>query len=172
MGHKIDTSLVDPLGDLPPRVLPEQPPPAAPLHSPAWREIRGRALSLPSGQAVAKHLYPRREPIPDEDLKIGPATEAAAANNKSLVSVSRALKNKAPLWFYVLAEAQQQFRNNQTPIRLGSVVGCIVAQVIAGLMAADETSVLRPKNFRPQNPVNGSFRMWDLPEFVRERSPH
>jgi hypothetical protein len=171
--YKIDTSLVHPLGDLPTRILSEQPPVAKRLHSLAWRDlIRGLEMSLPSGQAVAKHLYPSRDPVPDEDLKIGPATEAAAANNKSLVSISRAFKNKAPLWFYVLAEAQQEFRNNRTPIRLGPVGGRIVAEVIVGLMAADKTSVLHQKNFRPEIPVNGGFRMWDLLEFVRERSPH
>ena len=170
--YKIDTSLVHPLGGLITRILPEQPRVAPHLHSLAWRDlIRGLEMSLPSGQAVAKHMYRHRKPIPDEDLKIGPATEAAAVNNKSLVSVSRAFKNKAPLWFYVLAEAQQQFENNQTPIRLGPVGGRIVAEVIVGLMWADPASVLHNKRFRPEIAVNRSFTMWDLLEFVRQGNP-
>jgi hypothetical protein len=172
--YKIDTSLVHPLGNLPIGVVPDPPP----LSSLALRDLlRGLEMSLPSGQAVAERMArrdPRCKPIPDEELKIGPATEAAADKNRSLVKVSRVFKNKAPLWFYVLAEAQQQFRNNQTPIRLGPVGGRIVAEVIVGLMLADSGSsdnsgsILHNKRFRPQISVNGRFTMWDLLEFVRE----
>ena len=75
------------------------------------------------------------------------------------------------LWFYVLAEAQQQFENNQTPIRLGPVGGRIVAEVIVGLMWADPGSVLHNKRFRPKIAVNGSFTMWDLLECVSQGNP-
>jgi hypothetical protein len=131
-------------------------------------------MSLPSGQAVAKAMG--HDPIPDNELKVGRATEADAPNNPRLVGVSRTFsrtfKNKAPLWFYVLAEAQGQFENNQTPLRLGPVGGRIVAEVIVGLMVADKYSFLHQKNFRPQLQVNREFRMWDLLEFVRQGNPH
>jgi len=104
--------------------------------------IRGLEMSLPSGQAIARRMYPESDLIPNHRLKIGPGTKAAAANGATgLHQLSRAFRRNAPLWFYVLAEAQQQLKNNQTPIRLGPVGGRIAAEVIVGLMAADRTSV-------------------------------
>ncbi len=49
---------------------------------------------------------------------------------------------RAPLWYYVLAEAQQAFETDETPIRLGPVGGRIVAETFIGLLLGDSHSFL------------------------------
>jgi len=101
-------------------------------------------------------------------LKVGKATEADTNGNQKLTELSPVFQDNAPLWYYVLAEAQQQFKKNETPIHLGPVGGRIVGEVIVGLMLADSHSFLR------QNPLftpiesfqskskKGEFKMVDL----------
>src|SRR5439155_1658736 len=127
--YKIDSSLVDPLGSLPPQV-------ASQVSSLAERNLlRGLRMGLPSGQDVARRMGV--PVIPDDRLRVGKATEEDAAANIHLVDISPKFRNKAPLWYYILAEAQQAFVNNQTPIRLGPVGGRIIGEVFVGLLLGD-----------------------------------
>jgi hypothetical protein len=141
--YKIDSSLVGALGTLPAAVASHPP-------SLAERNLRrGKALGLPSGQAVAKAMG--YQPLSDDQLKVGKANEDGAKSNKPLADQIPAMKEKAPLWFYILSEAQQQFRNNNTPIHLGQVGGRIVGEVFYGLMYADRSSYLNAMpDFRPR----------------------
>jgi len=103
-------------------------------------------------------------PLADDDLKIGKATEASQPTNPRLVDlkeVGREFAGRAPLWFYVLAEAQQQFKKNDTPIRLGPVGGRIVAETFVGLMLADPHSFLSQAPDWAPNPRR-KFTMADL----------
>lgn len=155
--YKIDTSLVDPLGNLPFSIGGQVP-------SLAFRNLlRGRRMSLPSGQAVARQMHV--PVIPDEKLLVGKAT-VDSPNNKSITTISNNFANNAPLWFYVLAEAQQAFDgNNSTPIRLGAVGGRIVAEVFIGLMLGDQYSYLSQEpGWKPFAEFlnNGQFKMADL----------
>jgi hypothetical protein len=155
--YKIDTSLVNPLGHLPAIVAHD----ASSL--PARNLIRGFRMSLPSGQEVARFMG--EKPIDDADLKIGKATEADTPTNKPLVDLSPVFKGNAPLWFYVLAEAQQQFKKDDTGIHLGSVGGRIVGEVIVGLLMADNHSFLRRQpDFQPRREFQskGQFKISDL----------
>jgi Animal haem peroxidase len=132
--YKIDTSLVNPLGHLPKPIGDKVP-------SLAQRNlIRGWRMGLPSGQTVARFMG--LDPIPDEALKVGKATEGEAANNRSITEVSRRFEDNAPLWYYILAEAQQAFVDNSTPIRLGPVGGRVVTEVFVGLLLGDQFSFL------------------------------
>jgi Animal haem peroxidase len=159
--YKPDTSLVNPLGILPASV-------AVNPSSLAERNLlRGWRMELPSGQAVARAMG--LEPIPDDKLKVGKATEGDTPTNQSIVAVSPKFKDNAPLWFYVLAEAQQAFVNNQTPIRLGKVGGRIVAEVFVGLMLADSHSYLRQNpNFRPLPQLADSNGGFDMAQLLRQ----
>ncbi|MEH2317500.1 MAG: hypothetical protein V7K24_10330, partial [Nostoc sp.] len=145
--YKLDTSLVNPLGTLPNTV-------ATVEHSLAARNLlRGLRLGLPSGQAVAKHLG--LPVIPDDQLRVGKATAADAANNPLLNSISPEFRNRAPLWYYILAEAQLEIQKaaqqgglsedeiNNIPTRLGTVGGRIVGEVFVGLLFGDSHSYLR-----------------------------
>ena len=162
--YKIDTSLVNPLGTLPVSIA--QPP----FQSlPVRNLLRGWRMGLPSGQAVAKHMGIK--PIDDANLKVGKANQDGVAANKSITTLSPKFTKNAPLWFYILAEAQQVFVNNDTPIRLGPVGGRIVAEVFIGLMKGDGHSYLnQDPNFTPnaafQGP-GGQFNMIDLLKAAR-----
>ena len=132
--YKIDTSLVNPLGSLPDVIAKEMP-------SLAERNlIRGLKMGLPSGQSVARFMD--LPVIPDEKLRIGKATKDDNENSPLLTSRRPWFKDNAPLWYYILAEAQQAFRNNATTIRLGRVGGRIVTEVFVGLLLGDQHSFL------------------------------
>ena len=156
--YKIDTSLVSPLGLLPTSFgFP------ADRRSLAERNLlRGLSMGLPSGQDVARAMGV--SVIGDDHLRIGKATEDAQAGNPRLVDlkdVGKEFAGNAPLWFYVLAEAQQQFRNNETPIRLGPVGGRIVAETFIGLLLADPHSFLsQAPDWAPNK--SRTFTMADL----------
>jgi hypothetical protein len=132
--YKIDSSLVNPLALLPAIEAPVMPVLAQ------RNLLRGLRMGLPSGQSVARRMGV--DPIPDEHLLVGKATEEDAATNIPLTEISPEFGHNAPLWFYVLAEAQQQFRTDETPIRLGPVGGRIVAEVLVGLLLGDRHSFL------------------------------
>lgn len=77
---------------------------------------RGKAMGLPSGQAVARRLGVR--PLTAEQL---------------------GFDGEAPLWFYVLAEAGALHDG----VHLGPVGGTIVGEVLAGIVGADPFSFVR-----------------------------
>ena len=181
--YKIDTSLVNPLDFLPEfckmkpgtqDLLLEKDKPVAqtdPLtHTPeipnlAHRNLlRGRSMGLPSGQTVARAMG--LTPLTDAEIVIGKATvgdtfptEAGKPpTNGSIVKFGRSFHNNAPLWVYVLAEAQHQWRAtaktlldkdskqtdtaNTVPVHLGPVGGRIVTETFIGLLLNDSHSFL------------------------------
>ena len=171
--YKIDTSLVNPLG-----FLPEFSKPPAPLHPPltvdqlqskiavpggdpsnlAQRNLlRGFSMGLPNAQSVALALGV--DPIPDSELKVGKATLGDTPGNKLLTSFDDSFKENAPLWYYVLAEAQTEWarratakgsKGDEEPVRLGTIGGRIVAETILGLIWGDGRSYLRQApNWKP-----------------------
>lgn len=158
--YKIDTSLVNPLGNLPPEV-------ASNPNILALRNLlRGRSMGLPSGQMVAAAL--RETVLSDDEIRVGKATVADTAGNPRLIDISPAFRGNAPLWYYVLAEAQAAFTgdDNSQTVQLGPVGGRLVAETFAGLLWADNFSYLRQNPFwTPQadflNP-DGGFGIADL----------
>jgi hypothetical protein len=158
--YKIDSSLVNPLGKLPVSIGGQRP-------SLAERNLlRGWRMGLPSGQDVARKMG--IAPIPDEDLRVGKATEEDAGDNVRLVDLSSGFRNNAPLWYYILAEAQQQLKKDETPIRLGPVGGRIVGEVFVGLMLGDKHSFLnQDPNWKPfQEFQNGG--KFGIPDLIRQ----
>jgi hypothetical protein len=154
LSYKIDTALASPLGNLPPRV-------ATDPSSLALRNLeRGAAFGLPSGQEVARALGV--QPLADEELVIGRAT--ADSPRKPITEVAPGFAGHAPLWAYVLSEAQVTSwqhaypgpATDATPIRLGPVGGRLIAEVFASLLLGDPTSYLAAETtFEP------------IPEFTR-----
>ena len=117
MSRAIDTQLVPPLHELPASVVGGEAVGTA-LASLAHRNFRrGDALGLPSGQAVAKKVHVPA--LSDAELGVPGGGEA-------------------PLFWYVLKEAEHQNGGQ----RLGELGGLIVAEVFAGLLAGDPTSYL------------------------------
>lgn len=137
MARRIDTQLSLPLSTLPPTVVA---PTAGAITSLAERNLlRGKRLGLPAGQDVAVAMGLR--PLTNEELGLSdPGWQA-----------------KAPLWFYVLKEAELLGGS-----RLGPVGGTIVAEVILGLMACDSTSYFNlDPGFDPgPGYAMGNFLLW------------
>jgi hypothetical protein len=184
--YKIDTSLVNPMGFLPefskPALSPKDDPsvtdmqsvPVDPVMNPsnlAQRNLlRGLSMGLPTGQDVARAMGVA--PIADGDLRVGKAVLGDVSKNKPLAELHPSFADNAPLWFYVLAEAQHDFvqrakgsgsKGDEEPVRLGTVGGRIVAETLIGLLWADGSSYLRQApNWQP-----GSIRsMGDLLKFA------
>ena len=145
-GYRIDTKLVDPLAMLPPNVAKSG---NMPDHIPslAFRNLlRGSSFELPSGQDVARALD--LEPLPEEELWAGFPTNAFGDPNKSFQdSKKNPFAFRAPLWFYILREAEMQKRPDIADDALGGhhlgpVGGRIVAEVLVGLAYNDHHSFL------------------------------
>jgi hypothetical protein len=107
-------------------------------------------MGLPSGQDVARSMG--IEPIRDRDLRVGKAVVEDWDSNPTLASIHDSFIGRAPLWYYVLAEAQYEWiqratgkggKGDEEPLRLGTIGGRIVAETLLGLLWGDGHSYLR-----------------------------
>lgn len=140
--RRIDAKLTRTLLDLQAPIVPDGAP--AGQRSLAVRNlIRGASFSLPAGQTVAKAMG--LKPLTDEELGLA-----------DLDLPGQGFKGEAPLWFYILKEAEAQ-TNGET---LGQVGGRIVGEVLLGLLKADPMSYfnLEPR-WQPDPAIapNGQF---------------
>ncbi len=182
--YKIDTSLVNPLAFLPEfSMIDKQPPlddisklqpnplPLLPkqFNNLAFRNLlRGMTMSLPSGQDIARAMS--YQPLKDEDLKVGKATNIADYDRlPSIAAIDSDFIGKAPLWFYVLAEAAHEWRCNgglaETPTRLGKVGSRIVLETFVGLLMNDGHSLLRQAP--GWVPEIGKKSKFDMPDLIK-----
>ncbi|WP_310487942.1 peroxidase family protein [Chamaesiphon sp. VAR_69_metabat_338] len=181
--YKIDTTLADPMTVLPPSVLPTSPDPGGAIGEveaairpdripdPQGRPslallnlLRGNTYKLQGGQAIASAL--KVAPLDPKYL----VTRQSIKNNQGepsgkskFVPIGLDLTKDTPLWFYILAEAQQsvidaleqrhlivngefddeRLREKEiAQTQLGWVGGRIVAEVFYGLMDSDTDSYL------------------------------
>jgi hypothetical protein len=162
--YKIDTSLVHPLGDLPHRIAKD--PSCLALRN----LMRGASFQLPSGQQVARALGV--EPLRDDQLVIGKAV-VQDPEPPSIIDVVPRFAGNAPLWAYILSEAQVTswkkphpgVAKNKVPIKLGPVGGRLIAEVFASLLRGDHTSYLYAEpTFTPipDFAPNGTFGLAEL----------
>jgi hypothetical protein len=182
--YKIDTTLTNPLAYLPEFSQAEgrnardkdgfaRPQPGAMANLAMRNLMRGQVSGLPSGQDVARAMG--LDVIPDKDLRVGKASVDGLAENRSIVDYGDSFRDQAPLWFYVLAEAQHDWctrvsgmsgdasAKNVAPNRLGPVGGRLVAETFIALMDLDPASVLHaPADWRPTYGVGSRFGMVDL----------
>jgi Animal haem peroxidase len=143
----VDAAVEAPLGMLPgekpPRSLPER------------NLLRGLRVGLPSGQAVARAIGV--EPLTNAELELPEGTPD--------------LVDQAPLWYYVLKEAEV----TASGLRLGPVGGRIVAEVFVGLLAGDRLSFLNVEPSWTPDPElsgpDGTFKMHNLLAFATATGP-
>lgn len=153
--YRIDTSIVNPLSNLPIPAVVTDPPPSL-----AQRNLeRGWRLGLPSGQQVAHAMG--LTPLDDRDIKIGKGVDKQdpGVHLIGVDTVSPVFKNNCPLWTYILAEAMNKQVSVTIPVKervpittpqLGPVGGRIVAEVFLGLLFGDNHSLLSSQpNWKP-----------------------
>jgi hypothetical protein len=107
---------------------------------------RGQGVGLPSGEALARRLGV--EPLTPEEVGLGPLGWWL----------------EAPLWFYLLKEAEHRGGGE----RLGPVGGRLVGEVLVGIVDADGESYRAvDPGWRPTLPAAqaGRFGMADLLAF-------
>jgi hypothetical protein len=134
--YRIDTSVVMPLSELPPNVVPVSDPPP----SLAQRNLlRSFELGLPTGQSVAKFMGV--PPLKDDEIMIGKAVDDPSGDDViGHLSDKQfsAFHGKCPLWTYVLAEAARTHTTITIPVKEGQ----IVAEVFLGMLFGDNDSFL------------------------------
>jgi Animal haem peroxidase len=138
--------------DLPESIVGPTPQPE--YHSLACRDLlRARALGLPSGEAIARHIGAR--PLSADEVGLR----------------EHGWTCETPLWYYILREAEVQ----QQGERLGDVGGRIVAETLVGVIDADPTSYRSADpSWTPTLPAKheGVYTLSDAVAFaVRSYSP-
>jgi hypothetical protein len=135
LAHQINTQLVEPLAHLslnsPNNPFTQQP-------RLAVRDLlRGYIFRLPSGQSVANAIGVEHEIItPAEFQELLPESQWNVLRNSEL-------RDKTPLWFYILAEAAREKERNPDHDYLGSVGSHIVGGVLMGILYRSTNSVLK-----------------------------
>ncbi len=154
----IDTTLVDPLKNLP-RVIGGGD--ALILKNLAFRNLlRGRGYLLPSGQQLVAAFA-------DKGVEVRPLTQQEIFDGNGGAKLDQTftqqdkdeLATNTPLWFYVLREAE--LNNN----KLAGVGARIVAETFHRCMQASRYSIISDQAFRPQLPrgqATASFKMAHL----------
>ena len=156
---RIDTAIVPALHNLPSLQVPQAGRDAMEDYKTLpWLDLnRGRALGLPSGQAIADAMGVTV--LSGEQLRLEALDDPAARE---------ALRRATPLWFYILCEAaSEEFGDGGR--HLGPVGGRIVAEVLVGLVEGDPDSYLyQCPTWRPELPAatQGDFTMADLVRFA------
>jgi hypothetical protein len=123
--------------------------PNDPRSLPLRNMMRGRSFRLPWGQVVACAMSAKHV-LSDDELQI-----------KGLGFP----EGRAPLWYYILKEAEVQHGGEH----LGEVGGRIVAQVLVGLLVGDQKSYLSSNRYwKPFLPAEhtGDFKLGDLFDFA------
>jgi hypothetical protein len=162
---RIDTTLVDPLKNLPTGSFGG---PNVPFNDPArnlaFRNLtRARMVRLATGQQMVTFLK-------GKGVNVTKLTNAQIRDGKngadlsSLTQPQRAdLIKNTPLWFYILREAEL---NNG---KLKGVGARIVAETFHRAMEGSQHSIVRDTAFKPSlGPNNTTFRMVDLLLFAFE----
>jgi hypothetical protein len=143
---RIDTRLSTPLFDLPLGAIPAGAPPTSLAQRNLLRHLTWR---IPSGQAIAAEM----------GMPVLTAQELAELRN-----IDPQFVESAPLWYYVLREAEV-FADGR---HLGPIGGRLVAEVFIGLLQLDPESYLnRQPDFVPfLGTVAGAFHTTDFLTFA------
>jgi hypothetical protein len=148
--RKLDTQLSIPLANLPGSVVP---PPDPTVHLAVRNTLRGKRVGLASGQQIAKAM--RVTPLSNTTLGLN-----GLGNDPGW-------GGQAPLWYYILREAELSPYNAE---RLGPVGGRIMAEVLVGLLQRDPNSYLYLnaawKPAPPIAPTSGQFTFVDLLKYA------
>ena len=156
---RIDTLLTDPLRNLPPGTF------NGPANIPfndlranlAFRNLtRAKMVRLATGPQMAQKLINIGVPVTPLTKQQLLEGNGGAAVTGLTAAQKDALADKAPLWFYVLREAELNGG------RLTGVGARIVAETFHRAMQGSSFSIVRSKNFVPDLGRGTTFEMTDL----------
>lgn len=125
--------------------------------------LRGAQLGLPSGEDIARLIG--KTPLNTVELYDEQVDDGRKARKIEGLDADtrKRLANRTPLWYYILREAE--FLTNGE--RLGPVGGRIVAEVLVGLMFADDESFLNAE--KPWQPDGSSETVhWGMSDLIKE----
>jgi hypothetical protein len=163
---RIDTTLVDPLKNLPPASFGGSASMADnnPKRNLAFRNLtRARTVRLATGQQMATFLK-------NKGVNVTTLTRAQIRDGNNGVNLDgltqpqrAALLKDTPLWFYILREAELNGG------RLKGVGARIVAETFHRAIEGSQASIVRDPAWKPTlGPNNNTFRMVDLLLFAFE----
>jgi len=161
--YRIDAFLVDPLGK-----LPEFAGGISPFESLAFRNLqRGVSMGLPSGQSVAR-MMGAASVLSDEQLfsvrNEGENLKPFQAGTDLFTQHKSWLSGRAPLWYYILKEAEVEHHGHH----LGEVGSRIVAETLIGLAWHDHYSYLfQMPRWNPSQEKLGLSDKLDMLELTR-----
>lgn len=165
MSKGIDPLLADEIQAMPDPVVPSNNPLNKAL---AFRNLlRGNAMSLPSGQAIAAALEAVGYPVePNFDLKLSDPKDPPQNGNtvnawQALDAVSGGLsplRANTPLFYYILRESQIKHDSQ----RFGPVGSAILMEVFGGMLKLCEKSFLH-ESWNPDPYVSKEKRKLSLP---------
>lgn len=163
LAYKLDTSLVEPLGNLPASVAGQEAVADKKFFSLAFRNLRrGVLLKLPTGQAIANVMGV--DVLHDKEIIIGAATvrKPPLKEEKTITDIASSFAGNCPLWVYVLAEARKNFYDHGEA-RLGDVGGRIVAETFLKLLVLDQSSYIQHTGgWKPTLAKNNTFTLATL----------
>ena len=123
----------------------------------AFRNLmRGNAMSLPSGQAVAaclKAKYPTIDPA--VDLKLDEVANAGNLGDYKRQQLHR-LAKETPLFYYILRESEVVTGGQH----LGPVGSAILMEVFGGMLAHCKTSFIHEESWSPDPVVSKEKSLW------------
>jgi hypothetical protein len=176
--RQFDASLANPLFKMPTTALPD----TNTLGLLSQRNLqRGRKMGLPSGQQVARLMgvtpltnaqlsrnHRIKVTIPIQNNLVNVEDEYDEENPKLKdIFTSEEWGGEAPLWFYILKEAEIVGKGRE----MGPVGGRIIAEVLVGLLQKDPNSYLYLQpNWKPTTPIapkTGQFTIADLLNFAK-----
>lgn len=119
--------------------------------------IRGFALGLPSGQAVANEIH---EPLIPKDILLDVTYRDVMSNH--------GFDEETPLWYYILKEAERAGGD-----RLGKVGSLIIAETLVGIIKNSPISILDGEKWQPEfgKRAPQHFGMAEMLEFAEVVDP-
>src|SRR3954452_17281748 len=156
---RIDTRLVNPLGELPRGSFGGTPMPATdPRRNLAFRNLtRAAMLQLATGQQMADKLTSRGVPVTPLTAAQILDRNGGAVLDELTAPERKNLSEHTPLWFYILREAELNHG------RLAGVGARLVAETFHRAIEGSQFSIVRDPTWRPSlGPDETTFRMVDL----------
>ena len=121
--------------------------------------LRGYIFRLPTGQSIAREIVAKGIGVSEAEIITGNQFENLVPPAQWEVLTNSEFHEKTPLWFYILAEAAKQKKEDPNHDYLGPVGSYIVASVFMGLLSKSKDSILHHGNSNVGSRLSDLFRL-------------